>query len=61
MRLMGRLTKWSEYLYEALDYVEKVKVKVMTEKFPLYDIPDAYERVDNENVRFGAVVTMNLL
>jgi D-arabinose 1-dehydrogenase-like Zn-dependent alcohol dehydrogenase len=36
-----------EYLYEALDYVAKGKVRVMTETFPLDDIADAYERADN--------------
>jgi D-arabinose 1-dehydrogenase-like Zn-dependent alcohol dehydrogenase len=44
-----------EYLYEALDYVAKGKVSVMTETFPLDDIADAYERADNGNVHFRAV------
>jgi D-arabinose 1-dehydrogenase-like Zn-dependent alcohol dehydrogenase len=30
-----------EYLYEALDYVAKGKVKVMAETFPLDDVADA--------------------
>jgi D-arabinose 1-dehydrogenase-like Zn-dependent alcohol dehydrogenase len=31
----------------------------MTETFPLDDMADADERVDNGNVRFRAVVTMS--
>jgi D-arabinose 1-dehydrogenase-like Zn-dependent alcohol dehydrogenase len=50
-----------EWQFEASDYISKGKVKVMTETFPLDDIADVYERVNNENVRFGAVVTMNYL
>lgn len=56
---MGAEQSGREYLYEALDYVAKGKVRVMTETFPLDDIADAYERLDNGNVRFRAVVTMN--
>jgi D-arabinose 1-dehydrogenase-like Zn-dependent alcohol dehydrogenase len=56
---MGAEQSGHEYLYEALDYVSKGKVRVMTETFPLDDVADAYERVDNGNVRFRAVVTMN--
>jgi alcohol dehydrogenase len=57
--LMGAEQRSREYLYEALDYVAKGKVRVMTETFPLDDIADADERVDNGNVRFRAVVTMS--
>jgi alcohol dehydrogenase len=57
--LMGSEQRSREYLYEALDYVAKGKVRVMTETFPLDVIADADERVDNENVRFRAVVTMS--
>jgi alcohol dehydrogenase len=53
--LMGTEQSGREYLYEALDYVEKGKVKVMTETFPLDDVADAYERADNGNVHFRAV------
>ena len=45
-----------EHLYEALDYVAKGKVKVMTETFPLEEISDAYDKVVNGNVRFKAVI-----
>ena len=53
--LMSAEQSGREYLYEALDYVAKGKVRVMTQTFPLDDIADAYERVDNRNVRFRAV------
>jgi len=38
--LMGTEQSGREYLYEALDYIEKGKVKVMTETFPLNDVAD---------------------
>jgi alcohol dehydrogenase len=59
LQIMGSQQNGREYLYEALDYVAKGKVKVMAETFPLDDIADAYERVANGKVRFRAVVTMN--
>ena len=34
-----------EHLYEALDYVAKGKVRVMTETFPLEEISNAYDKV----------------
>jgi alcohol dehydrogenase len=45
-----------EYLYEALDYVAKGKIRVMTEIFPLEEISNAYDKVANGNVRFKAVI-----
>jgi alcohol dehydrogenase len=45
-----------EHLYEALDYVAKGKVRVMTEIFPLEEISNAYDKVANGNVRFKAVI-----
>ncbi len=59
LQIIGSQQNGREYLYEALDYVAKGKVKVMAETFPLDDIADAYERVANGKVRFRAVVTMN--
>jgi alcohol dehydrogenase len=59
LQIMGSAHNGREYLYEALDYVAKGKVKIMTETFPLDDIADAYGRVANGKVRFRAVVTMN--
>jgi len=55
-QIIGSSQNGREYLYEALDYVAKGKVKVMTETFPLDDIADAYEKVANGNVRFRAVI-----
>jgi len=46
-----------EYLYEALDYAAKGKVKVMTETYPLADIQKAYDNVAKGSVRFRAVIT----
>jgi len=43
LQIIGSQQNGREYLYEALDYVAKGKVKVMTETFPLEDSADAYE------------------
>ena len=56
-RIIGSTQNDREHLYEALDYVAKGKVKVMTEIFPLEDITNAYDKVANGNVRFKAVTT----
>lgn len=56
-QIIGSSQNGHEYLYEALDYVAKGKVKVMAETFPLDDIADAYENVVKGKVRFRAVVT----
>jgi len=55
-QIIGSNQNGREYLYEALDYVAKGKVKVMAETFPLDDIADAYEKVANGKVRFRAVI-----
>ena len=55
-RIIGSTQNDREHLYEALDYVAKGKVKVMTEKFPLEEISNAYDKVANGNVRFKAVI-----
>jgi alcohol dehydrogenase len=54
--IIGSTQNDREHLYEALDYVAKGKVKVMTEIFPLEEISNAYDKVANGNVRFKAVV-----
>ena len=41
-QIIGSSQNGREYLYEALDYVAKGKVKVMAETFPLDEIADAY-------------------
>jgi dehydrogenase len=55
-QIIGSSQNGREYLYEALDYVAKGKVKVMAEIFPLEEIADAYEKVANGKVRFRAVI-----
>lgn len=54
--IIGSTQNDREHLYEALDYVAKGKVRVMTEIFPLEDIGNAYDKVANGNVRFKAVI-----
>jgi alcohol dehydrogenase len=54
--IIGSTQNDREYLYEALDYVSKGKVKVMTEIFALEEISNAYDKVANGNVRFKAVI-----
>jgi D-arabinose 1-dehydrogenase-like Zn-dependent alcohol dehydrogenase len=56
LQIIGSNQNGREYLYEALDYVAKGKVKVMAETFPLDDVADAYEKVANGRVRFRAVI-----
>ncbi len=56
-RIIGSQQNGREYLYEALDYAAKGKVKVIAETFPLAEIGRAYERVAEGTVRFRAVIT----
>ncbi len=56
-RVIGSLQNNVEYLYEALDYTAKGKVKVMTETFDLAEIERADEKVSSGSVRFRAVIT----
>jgi alcohol dehydrogenase len=55
-RIIGSTQNDREHLYEALDYVAKGKVKVMTEISPLEEISNAYDKVSNGNVRFKSVI-----
>ena len=55
-RIIGSTQNDREHLYEALDYVAKGKVRVMTEIFPLEEISNVYDKVANGNVRFKAVI-----
>ncbi|MGO8735360.1 MAG: alcohol dehydrogenase catalytic domain-containing protein [Terriglobia bacterium] len=57
-RILGSQQNNREYLYEALDYVAKGKVKVLTETYKLEEIGIAYARVAEGKVRFRAVITM---
>ena len=59
VRLTGSNQNGREYLYEALDYAAKGKVKVVAETYKLDDIAKAYDRVSDGKVRFRAVITMN--
>src|ERR671919_909611 len=54
--ILGSTQNDREHLYEALDYVAKGKVRVMTEMFLLEEISVAYDKVANGNVRFKAVI-----
>ena len=57
LQIIGSQQNDREYLYEALDYIAKGKVKVMIETFPLEDAADAYEKMASGKVRFRAAVT----
>jgi alcohol dehydrogenase len=57
-QIIGSNQNGREYLYEALDYVAKGKVKVMAESFPLDDVANAYQKVANGKVRFRAVINV---
>ena len=56
LKIVGSQQNGREYLYEALDYAAKGKVKVVAETFPLKDVNKAYDRVAEGKVRFRAVV-----
>ena len=57
IRVLGSQQNGREYLYEALQFVAKGRVKVLAETYPLAEIGRAYERVEAGQVRFRAVVT----
>jgi D-arabinose 1-dehydrogenase-like Zn-dependent alcohol dehydrogenase len=56
LKIVGSQQNGREYLYEALDYVAKGKVKVITETYSLAEVNKAYDRVAEGKVRFRAVV-----
>jgi D-arabinose 1-dehydrogenase-like Zn-dependent alcohol dehydrogenase len=58
IKIIGSQQNGPEYLYEALDYVAKGKVKVVTETYPLAEAAKAYQRVAEGKARFRAVLTM---
>jgi alcohol dehydrogenase len=58
IRIVGSQQNGPEYLYEALDYVAKGKVKVIAETYSLADAPKAYQRVAEGKARFRAVLTI---
>ncbi len=55
-RILGSSQNDPEHLYEALDFVARGKVKVITETYSLDDIAKAYDRVEKGEVRFRAVI-----
>lgn len=55
-RIIGSSQNDPEHLYEALDFVARGKVKVITETYSLDDIAKAYDRVEKGQVRFRAVI-----
>ena len=57
IRVLGSQQNGREYLYEALQFVAKGRVKVLAETYPLAEIGRAYEKVEAGQVRFRAVVT----
>jgi alcohol dehydrogenase len=54
--ILGSSQNDPEHLYEALDFVARGKVKVITETYALEDIGKAYDRVEKGEVRFRAVI-----
>ena len=59
IKIVGSQQNGREYLYEALDYVAKGKVKVIAETYPLAQVNRAYDRVAEGKVRFRAVIVNN--
>src|SRR5207244_2692691 len=55
-KILGSSQNDPEHLYEALDFVARGKVKVVTESYSLDDIARAYDRVEKGEVRFRAVI-----
>jgi alcohol dehydrogenase len=58
IQVIGSQQNGPEYLYEALDFVAKGKVKTIAETYPLAEAPKAYQRVVEGKARFRAVLTM---
>ena len=58
IRIIGSQQNGPEYLYEALDFVARGKVKTIAETYSLAEAPKAYDRVAEGKARFRAVLTM---
>ena len=54
--MIGSQQNHREYLFEALDLAASGKVKVLIETYPLTEIDKAYDRVEQGQVRFPAVI-----
>ncbi len=59
LKIIGSQQNNREYLYEALDFVAKGKVKPMIEVFSLENIGEAYKKVEEGKVRFRAIISMS--
>ncbi len=55
-RILGSTQNGTEFLYEALDYAARGKVKVIEETYRLDEVARAYDRVAAGQVRFRAVI-----
>lgn len=58
IQVIGSQQNGPEYLYEALDFVAKGKVRTIAETYALADAVKAYQRVAEGKARFRAVLTM---
>lgn len=58
IQIIGSQQNGPEYLYEALDFVAKGRVKTIVETYSLAEAPRAYQRVVDGKARFRAVLTM---
>jgi alcohol dehydrogenase len=58
IQVIGSQQNGPEYLYEALDFVAKGKVRTIAETYPLAEAAKAYQRVAEGKARFRAVLTM---
>src|SRR6202167_1824171 len=58
IQIIGSQQNGPEYLYEALDFVAKGKVKTIVETYSLSEAAKAYDRVAEGKARFRAVLTM---
>jgi alcohol dehydrogenase len=56
IQIVGSQQNGREYLYEALDYVAKKKVRVVTETYTLEEVNQAYDRVVEGKARVRAVI-----
>ena len=58
IQVVGSTQNGPEFMYEALDYVARGKVKTIVETYSLAEAPKAYQRVADGTARFRAVLTM---
>jgi propanol-preferring alcohol dehydrogenase len=58
IEVIGSQQTGPEYLYGALDFVARGKIKMNRRDVPFAEAPEAYERVAEGKARFRAVLTM---